>query len=251
MSSDDALIRLAGSPDALADDEIAELYAVPDRSKSWLRVNFVSSLDGAATHDGRSGGLGSPADRRVFDLLRRLADVIVVGAGTVRVEGYRGMRLDDGSAAWRVAHGLAAQPVFAVVSARLDLDPAIFTGNPVRPLVLTGTAAPAGKRAALAEVADVIDCGETRVDSRLMLDALAERGLTQVHSEGGPHLLGTMIEEGTIDELCLTLSPRLEGGIARRITDGHAATPTDMTLAHVLVADDGTLLLRHTHTARP
>lgn len=250
MLSDSAQIRLAGSADAASDDDIAALYTVPDRSRSWLRANFVSSLDGAATHDGRSGGLGSAADRRVFALLRRLADVIVVGAGTVRVEGYRGMRLDDDSAAWRVAHGLVAQPVFAVVSARLDVDRTIFEGNPVRPLVLTGAAAPAERRAALAEVADVVDCGGASVDTRLMRLALAERGLTQVHSEGGPHLLGTMIEEGTLDELCLTLSPRLEGGTARRITDGHAAVPTEMELAHVLTAADGTLLLRYRRSLR-
>lgn len=245
MPSDDATITLAGKTDALSDDQLADLYAVDDRRQPWLRVNFVSSLDGAATHDGRSGGLGSAADRRVFDLLRRLADVIVVGAGTVRVEGYRGMRLDDEAVGWRVRHRLAPQPVFAVVSARLDLDPEVFQGNPVRPLVLTGSDAPQDRRDALEEVADVIECGEDRVETRRMLDALGERGLHQVHSEGGPHLLGAMIEEGTIDELCLTLSPRLEGGMARRITDGHGVNPTDLALAHVLTAADSTLLLRY------
>jgi riboflavin biosynthesis pyrimidine reductase len=246
MSSDDAVIRLAGTTDALTDDQVADLYAVPNRRQRWVRANFISSLDGAATHDGRSAGLGSASDRRVFDLLRRLADVIIVGAGTVRVEGYQAMRLDDEAVGWRVRHHLAAQPVFAVISARLEVDPAVFEGNPVRPLVLTGTDAPLDRRRALAEVADVIDCGEDRVETRRMLDQLADRGLYQVHSEGGPHVLGTMIEEGTVDELCLTLSPRLEGGMARRITDGHGVNPTDMTLAHALTADDGTLLLRYT-----
>ena len=246
MSSDDAVIRLAGMADALSDDELADLYAVPDRRQRWVRANFISSLDGAAAHDGRSAGLGSPSDRRLFELLRRLADVIVVGAGTVRIEGYRGMRLDDEAVGWRVRHHLAVQPVFAVISARLEADPAVFEGNPVRPLVLTGSDAPMDRRRALEEVADVIDCGEDRVETRRMLDQLAARGLHQVHSEGGPHVLGTMIEEGTIDELCLTLSPRLEGGMARRITDGHPANPTEMHLAHALSADDGTLLLRYT-----
>jgi riboflavin biosynthesis pyrimidine reductase len=245
MSSDDARITLAGSADALSDDQLLELYAAGDRGHSRLRVNFVSSLDGAATHDGRSGGLGSAADRRVFDLLRWPADVIVVGAGTVRVEGYRGMALDDRAVAWREQHGLSPQPVFAVVSSRLDLDAEVFEGNPVRPIVLTTATSPADRREALSAVADIVECGDVRVDTRRMRDALAERGLTQVHSEGGPHLLGTMIEEGTLDELCLTLSPRLEGGMARRITDGHPANPTDMTLAHVLTASDGTLLLRY------
>ena len=242
--STDAIYR-AGSADALADDELLALYAVADRGSTWLRANFVSSLDGAATHQGLSGGLGSPADRRVFDLLRRLADVIVVGAGTVRAEGYSGMSLDEESVRWRVENELSPQPVFAVVSASLDLDPAIFADNPVRPLLLTCTAAPTDRREALTEVADVVDCGGSRVDTRRMREVLAERGLTQVHSEGGPHVLGTMIEEGTIDELCLTLSARLEGGLARRITDGHPSVPRELTLAHVLTAADSTLLLRY------
>ena len=92
----------------------------------------------------------------------------------------------------------------------------------------------------------MIDCGDTRVDTGLMRSRLVELGLPQMHSEGGPHLLGSMIEDGSLDELCLTLASRLEGGTARRITDGHLDAPTDMSLAHALLGDDGTLLLRYT-----
>jgi len=240
----DAIFR-AGETDALTDDQLLELYSVPERSAPWLRANFISSVDGAATHAGLSAGLGSPADRRVFDLLRRLCDVIVVGAGTVRAEGYEGLRLDDESVRWRVANGLSPQPVFAVISASLDVDPGVFAGSPEHPLVFTVTGAPDDRREALADVADVIDSGEGQVDTGRMRDLLAKRGLTQVHSEGGPHVLGTMIEQGSIDELCLTISPRLEGGLARRITDGHGVNATELTLSHVLTASDGTLLLRY------
>ena len=245
MSAELRLLREGADP--ATDDELAALYSVADRSVLWMRANFVASIDGAATHNGLSAGLGSPADSRVFDLLRRLADVIVVGAGTVRAEGYGPMRLDDAQVAWRVQHGLAPHPVFAIVSSSLELDPAstVFTNAPSTPLVFTGSRAPGDRRVALAEVAEVIDCGEFRVDTRLMRRALAERGLMQLHSEGGPQLLGTMIEEGTIDELCLTLSARLDGGTASRITDGGGAVPTDMRLAHALAAADGTLLLRY------
>ncbi|WP_167043093.1 pyrimidine reductase family protein [Salinibacterium sp. ZJ454] len=240
-------VRRLGAMFAATDDEITDWYTVPRRADRWLRVNFIASLDGAATHDGRSAGLGTPADKRVFGLLRRLADVILIGAGTVRAEGYGGQLLDDAGRAWREERGLPPHPVVAVVSARLDLDPdsPLFSAAPVRPLVLTTRQAPAERRAALAEVSDVLDSGGTAVDTRLMRELLAERGLRQVHCEGGPHLLGTLIEEGTVDELCLTLSPRLEGGTARRITDGGRITPTGMTLAHVLTGDDGTLLLRY------
>ena len=115
--------------DALTDDDLLD----PLRSADpVLRVNFVSSVDGAATRDGLSGGLGDPADRRYFELLRRVADVVLVGAGTVRAEGYGPMRVSDASVAWREANGLTPHPVFAIVSGALDLDPGsrIFTEAP-------------------------------------------------------------------------------------------------------------------------
>lgn len=232
---------------ALGDDALAQLYEVADRAQPWLRLNFIASIDGAATRDGLSGGLGTPADRRVFDVLRRLADVIVVGAGTVRAEGYGGMRLADDAVSWRTRNGLSPQPRLAIVSRGLDLDPEsdVFAHAPHRPIVLTAASAPDNRRAALSGVAEVIDCGDADVDTGKLRDVLAERGLVQVHCEGGPHLFGTMIEEGTVDELCLTVSPVLEGGTARRITDGHLATATPMRLAHALESDDGTLLLRY------
>ncbi|AWB88434.1 pyrimidine reductase family protein [Homoserinimonas hongtaonis] len=240
-------IRMLRPYASLDDDGLAAVYAVHDRAVPWLRVNFITSIDGAATHDGLSGGLGTSADRRVFDVLRWLADVIVVGAGTVRTEGYGAISLGDDAVRWRREAGLPDQPVFAIVSNTLRLDPAsdIFTKAPRRPLILTSAAAPADLRSALAEVADVIDCGEKAVDTRMLRTLLAERGLPQMHSEGGPHLFGAMIADGSVDELCITVSPRLEGGMARRIVDGGAVAPRGMHLAHTLAADDGTLLLRY------
>jgi riboflavin biosynthesis pyrimidine reductase len=241
-------IRQLQPSGALDDDALLALYEINDRRKPWLRLNFIASIDGAATHDGLSGALGTPADRRVFDLLRRLADVIIVGAGTVRAEGYGGMRLDDAAQSWRTARGLAAQPEFAIVSRSLHLDPEseVFTQAVRRPIVLTAASAPADRRVKLAEVADVADCGDETVDTRMLRSALGARGLDQLHCEGGPHLFGAMIAEGAVDELCLTVSPRLEGGTARRIVDGHPSVPTSMRLAHALESDDGTLLLRYT-----
>lgn len=237
--------------DAATDADLLGWYAVPDRAIPWVRANFVASLDGAATHDGHSEGLGTPADKRVFQLLRWLADVIVVGAGTVRAEGYEGALVRSRGRDWRAEQGLSPHPVVAIVSAKLDLEPGsgVFTRAPVRPLVLTTASAPAEQRARLAEVADVVECGASAVDPGRMLSELVARGLPQVHSEGGPHLLGSFIEHGVLDELCLTLSPRLEGGTVRRIVDGGAVAPIGMSLAHALAADDGTLLLRYTRAA--
>ncbi|PJJ61976.1 pyrimidine reductase family protein [Compostimonas suwonensis] len=250
--------RAAAGSGSLSDEQILALYAADPRDMSgrrdtgeqgepWLRVNFVSSLDGSATHAGLSGGLGTPADKRVFDLLRRLCDVVVVGAGTVRAEGYGAMRVDAAASAWRSAHGFQPQPVFAIVSGSLDLDPAgsVFAEAPVTPIVVTAASSSPERRAALAEVADVVVCGDEAVDTVLMRQLLAERGLLRQHGEGGPSLFGRMIAERSVDELCLTLSPRLEAGFGPRISGAVANSEAlDMRLAHVLHGD-GTLLLRY------
>ncbi|MFO7691290.1 MAG: pyrimidine reductase family protein [Cryobacterium sp.] len=222
-------------------------YALPDRENPWLRLNFVSSLDGAATRDGVSGGLGNTADRLVFDTLRLLTDVILVGAGTVRAEGYGGALVADADRAWRRAHGLPEHPPLAIVSGRLDLDPGhpSLSEAPTRPIIVTHAASSPARRAALARVADVIVCGGDAVQPAQVVAALTDRGLGQILCEGGPSLVGTLLEADAVDELCLTLSPVLDGGAAGRIAHGGAATPRAMRLRHALPAGD-TLLLRYT-----
>ena len=231
----------------LSDDEILRLYAVADRSVPWLRVNFVSSIDGAATSGGLSAGLGSAADRRVFDLLRRLCDVVVVGAGTVRAEGYGAMRLSESDVSWRENNGLPGHPAFAIVSSSLTLDPKsrIFTEAPVRPIVVTVKDAPAPRMQDLARVADVMVAGQSTVDTALMRRLLLERGLAQVHSEGGPQLFADMARDDTVDELCLTVRTVIEGPGAPRIVAGSASDSSRaFDVAHVLSAE-GTLLFRY------
>ncbi|WP_105566714.1 pyrimidine reductase family protein [Microbacterium halophytorum] len=231
--------------DDLNDDDLLDDYAFPPHGP-WLRMNFVTSLDGAATREGRSGGLGDDADRRVFELLRRPAHAVLVAAGTVRTEGYAAMRVDQGASAWRMDRGLSAHPVFALVTRSLDLDPAspVFADAPVRPIVYTCERGPAERRAALARVADVVACGEDEVDLPAVKADLAGRGLTRVHSEGGPSLFGAMLAQGAVDELCLTLAPTLESGDGPRIASSGRASPTDMRLVGALRAGDE-LLLRY------
>jgi riboflavin biosynthesis pyrimidine reductase len=227
-------------------DDAQLLASFTVSAPQWLRVNFVASVDGAVTENGLSGGLSGAADKRVFDLLRRLCDVVLVGAGTVRAEGYGAMRVDADAAAWRSASGRAAQPVFAIVSGRLNLDPnsRIFTEAPVRAIVVTTASSPLAKREALAKVADVLVCGEDALDVDAMLAEFARRGLGQVLCEGGPTLYGTILAADRADELCLTVSPVLEAGFAGRITNGLLAEPVRLTLSQVL-ASDGTLMLRY------
>lgn len=230
--------------DELTDDDLLDVYAFPARGP-WLRMNFISSLDGAATRSGRSGGLGDDADRRVFELLRCPAHAVLVAAGTVRTEGYGAMRLDGDATAWRTARGLAEHPVFALVTGSLNLDPAseVFADAPVRPIVYTSGSAPADRRAALERVADVVAVGEGEVDLGAVKADLADRGHTRIHSEGGPSLFGSMLAQGTVDELCLTLAPTLEAGDGPRIASG-PASPTSMRLDTALRAGDE-LLLRY------
>lgn len=236
----------------LNDDELLAHMGFP-ADRTWLRMNFIASVDGAAVVDGRSGGLGDAADRRVFALLRRPADAILVAAGTARSEGYGSMRLDDGAAKWRVHHGLPPHPVFVLVTRSLNLDPhsPIFTDAPVRPLIYTVANGDPQKRRALEAVADVVEVGLTDVEPRVMKEDLARRGLRRIHSEGGPSLFGALLAADAIDALHLTLAPTLQGGTAQRIAHGERATPTDMTLSTILKSGSELLLhyIRNPHPA--
>lgn len=238
----------------LPDDAgLARAYAYP--GSPYLRANMVSSADGAASVNGLSRGLSSPGDRRVFWILRGLADVILVGAGTTRAEGYRPTR--DKNDAWEplgLRSGRAAAPPIAVVSRSLDLDPAapFISGAPAdaRTIVITCSSAPAEAREALSAVADVIVAGEHLVDLPEAVRALADRGLGRILCEGGPHLLGQLASAGLLDELCLTLSPVLAGPGAPGIVAGAPfAAARRLSLAGVL-EEDGTLFCRYTE-ARP
>lgn len=238
--------RLWPDPESdLDDDALLRTYAFP-RNRFWLRMNFISSIDGAATSDGRSGGLGDDADHRVFDLLRRPADAVLVGAATARAEGYAAMRLGDEAVAWRMARGMTAQPVFVLVTRRLALDPdsPIFTDAPVRPVIYTVADAPHGRRAALAQVADVVDAGDSEMDPLRVRRDLAARGLMHVHAEGGPRLFGAFLAADAVDELCLTVAPKLLAGDAGRIAHTKSPSVTSMRLGAVMLAGDE-LLLRY------
>jgi len=249
------IVRLHGDADALDTAGLLALYAPADRTRPGIRVNFIESLDGSATVAGLSGALGSPADKAVFDVLRAVSDVVLVGAGTARAEGYGALTVGDDFVDWRRAAGLSAHPAMALVSGRLDLDPAgdLFAKAPTRPLVFTTASAPQDARDRLSEVATVIDAGDAdgRVDPHAVRAALLERGLAQVLCEGGPSLFGDLIAADLVDEFCLTLSPTLEGGAGPRIASAHGAAgpaaPRGLELAHVLRS--GSMLL--TRWVRP
>jgi len=249
-------------------DAIASLYPYPaagaDATRPWLRANMVASADGAASLDGRSGGLSGAADHAVFSVLRSLADVILVGAGTARIERYQPVRLDETWPSLRA--GRPPTPPIAVLSRRmlgLEPDCPLFATAPgqARTIVLTTEAAPADLRSAAAKNAEVIVAGPELVEPAAIIGALAERGYRRVLTEGGPRLLEQIVAAGLLDELCLTVSPVLAGGWAGRIVAAPPAGgtradnaalpgqlgPTGLRLAHVL-EDRGHLLCRYLRT---
>jgi 5-amino-6-(5-phosphoribosylamino)uracil reductase len=236
---------LPGAPatDSGADPvDLAEHYAYPDDlTAPHVRVNFVASADGAVTVDGRSGGLGNDADRRVFGALRELADVVLVGAGTVRSEDYRGAR--------KPTRGAATPPPIAVVTGSADLDPGarLFTDTAVAPIVLTGPDAPADRLAALrAAGADVVVLDP--LSPAAVLDELGRRGLHRVLCEGGPRLFGDLVGADLVDELCLTVAPVLAAGAAGRIAVGPPGPPPRRLRLVGALEEDGALLLRYART---
>jgi riboflavin biosynthesis pyrimidine reductase len=217
---------------------LAEAYAYP--SARWLRTNFVSSADGAAYLDGRSGGLSSDGDKRIFGLLRVLADVVLVGAGTARVEDYKPARRRPALAALREGRPETAPIALVTRTLGLNLASPLFAETPpdARTIVITSAASDDDLRAAAAKVADVIIAGEETVDLGQALDALADRGLGRVLCEGGPHLLGDLTQAGLVNEFCLSLSPMLAGPGASRVIAGPPGPVRPMALKHVLADGD-------------
>ncbi|MER6122815.1 pyrimidine reductase family protein [Streptomyces sp. NPDC001795] len=252
----------AGGPVALSGDrewtleELAAAYAYPEPGpggpQSWLRANMVSTLDGAAQHEGRSQPISGAADMRIFGTLRGLADAVIVGAETVRQEGYRPARTREAFAALREAAGQGPAPAIAVVSASLDLDFSwpLFTSALVPTLVLTGAAAPPDRVAAAEKAgARVVVAGNGRgVDPARAVGALADLGMTRLLTEGGPRLLGQLIAAGVLDELCLTVSPMLTAGDAQRIAGGPPVKVPRRFALVSLLEEEGFLFSRYCRT---
>lgn len=228
--------------------DLLNLYAVASpapRRRVFLRTNFISTIDGAAQGpDGRSGSLNNATDRYLFALLRALTDVILVGAATVRDEGYGPAEVAPEFWTARRAAGCDEQPPpIAVVSASLNLSEKILIDP--RTIVVTVANAPAARLAELSGRVDVAVCGEDTLDHAAVLDALADRGHRSVLCEGGPTLVGGLATAGLIDEVCLTLAPLLLGGTGARMLRTPALEPMSRwTPASLVVDDEGYLFGR-------
>lgn len=237
--------RIPPSPD---EHELASLYAHPPRRSDpegrtsrpavHVRANMVSTLDGAATGPDRvSGSINNAADHRVFEVLRAVADVVLIGAGTARAEGYADVHVPAALRAGRRARGQSDTLELAVISATGPLPDGLLDSHP-RPLVLTTSARPdlvtLQRRIGTDRVLLVGDGAS--IDVARALDELAARGLRRVLTEGGPHLVGELARAGLLDELCLTWSPLVVAGPAPRIVDatGWLAPAVTARPAHLL-----------------
>jgi riboflavin biosynthesis pyrimidine reductase len=234
------------------DARLAEFYTYPAAvdDRCWVRANMISSLDGGATDDGTAGGLAGPGDRALFARMRQEADVILVGASTVRIENYSGAQMSAAQRQDRQSRGQSEVPPIAVVthSADFEHDAKLFTRAEVPPLIMTCTETADDARRRFSGAAEVIDASgphADRVDPTTVLTILAERRLCRVLTEGGPSLLSLFIEHDLLDELCVTIAPILVGGLARRIASGPGVAHTRMRRSHLLTDDEGYLYTRY------
>jgi len=178
-------------------------------------LNMISTVDGRATVGGRSGPISDRADRALFHGLRTAADAILVGAGTVRTERYGRVIGDERRRRLRAERGLSDEPLACIVTGRLALDTDIPLLAEPQSRVVIVTASQASLPAAAAQVEYVRAEREGHLDLAAALRELRSRfGVQLLLCEGGPHLSLALVAAGLLDELFISLSPRLAGGEA-------------------------------------
>jgi riboflavin biosynthesis pyrimidine reductase len=223
------------TPGPLDTEAAVAAYPWPEERR-WVRANMVMTLDGAAAGpDGLSGSITSAGDQVVFRAIRRMAEVVLVGAETIRKERYSAMRRSEDEQRRRATLGLSPAPVVTIVSLSLDLpwDEPLFASSTVTPIVLTAEAADPDRVAQARRHADVVVLPGDRVRPADALDALEDRGLRRVVCEGGPRLLAELVEAGLLDEADITISPRFVGSQGTPRTP-MLDLPVDFALAHVI-----------------
>ncbi len=213
-------------PEPAGETTVDELYGdprPPPADRPWVGICMVVSLDGSTVVDGRSGGLSSPTDLQVLLRLRAAADVILVGASTVRQEGYGPPRTPDQR--------------IGVVTRRGDLDMSVDLFTSGAGFLVLPEDGPPAPRTPDGRPVDVVRAGRRRVDVRLALDRLTELvgPLRFVQVEGGPHLNGSLLDADCVDELNMTVAPVLVGGDGGRLTAGAAPAAHRFDLGHLAV----------------
>jgi riboflavin-specific deaminase-like protein len=237
--------RLLPDPGPTTVSEQLELYRPweePREERPLVAMNFVATVDGRATIEGRSGPIGSDADTEMLSGLRQRFDAVMIGAGTMRVERYGRLVGKDETRERRQQAGLPAEPLMVLVSGRLDLpwDAPLFTaGGEV--LIFTSSEAEPPETASAVEV--VRHDGAVNLTEALR-HLRRERGIRALLSEGGPLLHDQMQADGLVDDLFLTIAPKLSGGEAPRIIEGPLPEVAELELAWLL-EESGELYARY------
>ena len=218
------------------------------RHECWVTGHMVAGLDGTSAIDGRVGSLSTTPDQALFRAMRQIPDVVLVGAETVRLEGYGLVNLSEQAQEQRRSLGQPPNPPIAVVSRSLNLDwtSSLFTdaADDARTLIITCAAADPGRRAEAERVATVIVAGEETVEPAAALRALADLGHQGVLCEGGPTWLGELVAADRLDELCLSVSPLMGGDPLPVCVTPDGAGTARFTLKGMMAEED-TLFLRY------
>lgn len=225
-------------------NQLLETYITDKRNhpsgSPWTMLNMISSKNGLATYNGKSGPLGGPADKALFRTLRGLADVILVAAGTVRSEEYSVPIISEKTAQIRGRLHKAELPTIVVISNSLDLDPfsPLFTSVNYRPAILTSTSSPKHKEEELRAVADVFSTTGDHVNLAEAIPYLGKSYGPLILVEGGPNLNSQLVELDLFDELCITTSPIVSSdeGSPSITTSAHY-DQNEMTLDRILEVD--------------
>ena len=212
----------------------------------FLAMNFVTTLDGRATIDGRAAPIGSDTDLQMLLALRSRFGAVMIGAASLRAEPYGRLVPDPEVRARRERRGLSHDPLAVIVTGSMGLpwDTGLFTEGAGRIVIFTGSdQEPPATATSLRVVRD--SSGGDRIDLREVLRHLrAERGVRSVMCEGGPHIFGQLAAQDLVDELFLTFAPKLGGGSEPRILEGELPEVRDMELAWLL-EEDGELFARY------
>lgn len=215
----------------------------PWEDRPYVAMNFAATVDGRATIEGVSGPIGSEADTKMLAGLRTRFDAVMIGAGTMRAERYGRIVTSQEKRERRERIGLPHDPLMVIISGRLDLpwDAPLFTAGAGRVLVFTSSEAEPPETATSLRVVR----HEGKVDLAAALRHLRrERGIRAMLCEGGPRLHGELEAAALVDDLFLTIAPKLSGGDAPRVIEGELPAIAPLTLSWLL-EQDGELFARY------
>lgn len=221
---------------------LLDAYPFPDHLPSmrpWVRANFATTTNGVIKMSGVSKHVSGPPDRVVFNFLRSRSDAIIVGLGTAKAESYGIPRADSAT---------GRSPRLIVVTNSLDIeDTSRFLDGQTKPLIVTSSHTAEVKSQRIRQIkerSDVAAFGEESVDFKSLFAHLRENGINLLLCEGGPTIFSELAKENLIDELCLTISPRIGSGPPTGFANIGSNPPIEMTLASYFETD-GFLFCRY------